>query len=131
MDWIDLVGSAEFLRKLFPKAPSLHGVRVLEVDLRQDGPRATVRFDLNDFPQQPPTKWKQSHANKVQIRLMGIGVRDLQVRGWSANNIVDIEIVAADPDGFRLVAQGAGLHLVAVFEHLAVDNVSAYKDTAS
>jgi hypothetical protein len=131
MDWIDLVGSAEFLRKLFPTAPSLHGVRVLEVDLHQDGPRALVRFDLNEFPEQPPAKWRQSHANKVQVRIMGIGVRELEVRGWSTNNIVDIEIGPADPDGFRLVAEGAGFHFSGVFENLVLDSVSAYADAVA
>jgi hypothetical protein len=131
MDWIDLVGSAEFLRKLFPEAPSLHGVRVLEVSLHQDGPRALIRFDLNEFPKQPPAKWMQSRANRVQIRLMGIGVRDMEIRGWSANDVADIEVAAASPDGLRLVAQGEGFYLKGVFEHVAIDGVSAYCDAAA
>ncbi|MDP2269636.1 MAG: Imm50 family immunity protein [Archangium sp.] len=131
MDWIDSVGSAEFLRKLFPKAPSLHRVRILEVDLHQDGPRVLVRLDLNEFPEQAPDKWVQSNANKVQVRLMGVGVQDLEVRGWSANNIADIEILASGPDGVRFIATGAGFQLKGVFEHLAVDSVSAYTDPAA
>ncbi len=130
MDWIDLVGSGEFLRKLFPRAPSLRGVRVLEVDLHQDGPRALIRFDLNEFPEQPPTKWMQSHANKVQVRLMGIGIRDLGVSGWSANNVADIQVLAAGSDGVRFIANGPGFHFNGDFEHLAVDSVSAYTDAA-
>jgi hypothetical protein len=107
------------------------GVRVLEVSLHQDGPRALIRFDLNEFPKQPPAKWMQSRANRVQIRLMGIGVRDMEIRGWSANDVADINVAAASPDGLRLVAQGEGFYLKGVFEHVAIDGVSAYRDAAA
>lgn len=119
------------MRKLFPKAPSLHCARVFEVVLHQDGPRALIRFDLNEFPEQPPTKWMQSHANKVQVRLMCIGIRELEIRGWSANNIADIEILAAGSDGVRIVVDGAGFHFEAIFEHVAIDSVSAYTDAVA
>lgn len=128
MDWIDLIGSTEFLRKLFPKAPSLHDVRVFEIGLHQDGPRVLIRFDLNEFPAEPPAKWVHSRANRVQIRLMAIGVRELEIRGWSANNIVDIEVAAASPDGVRVVAQGDGFCLNGHFDHVITDGVSAYDD---
>lgn len=131
MDWTNLVSGAEFLRKLFPMAPSLGGVRVLEIDLHQDGPRALIRFDLNEFPARPPTEWMRSHANKVQIRLMGIGVRNLEARGWSVDNIANIEISAAGSDGILFVADGVGFHFRGVFEHIAVESVSAYTDAAT
>ncbi|MCY1019273.1 Imm50 family immunity protein [Pyxidicoccus sp. MSG2] len=129
MDWIDSIERAVFLRSLFPEAPSLHGVRVLELGLHQDGPRVLIRFDLNEFPARPPAKWGQSQANRVQLRLMGIGVRRLEVRGWSANSIVDIEVTPATSDGVGLVARGEGFSLEAVFDHLSLDGVSAYQDS--
>ena len=79
MDWIDSVGNAEFLRKLFPRAPSPCNVRVLEVNLHQDGPRVLVRLDLNEFPLQPPAKWMPS--NQAQIGLIGFGFRELKIQG--------------------------------------------------
>lgn len=129
-DWIDRIDNAEFLRTLFPKAPLLRGVRVLEVGLHQDGPRVLFRFDLNEFPLQPPAKWKESHANKVQIRMMGVGIHELEVQGWSTNNIVDIEIGAGEARGVRFVAQGAGFRVSSLFERLILDGVSAYTDAA-
>lgn len=129
MDWIDLIGRAEFLRQLFPQAPSLQGLRLFEVDLHQDGPRVLLRFDLRAFPEHPPAKWVKDQANRVQVRLLGVGVRALEVRGWTANNIVDIEVAAAPPTGRRFVARGAGFSLEAVFEHLELTGVSAYCST--
>ncbi|MFY0575471.1 Imm50 family immunity protein [Cystobacter fuscus] len=128
MDWIDSIGGAEFLRKLFSQPPSLHGVRVIDFGLQQDGPRVLISFDLNEYPDEPPAKWVQAQANRVQIRLMGIGVRELELRGWSANNIADIKVTAAAPDAVALICHGDGFFLKAIFDHLAIDRVSAYRD---
>jgi hypothetical protein len=127
MDWIDLTGRAEFLRKLFPLAPSLRGVRVHEVSLQQDGPRVLIRFDLNEFPSQPPPKWIQAGANKVQIRLMCIGVQRWVMRGWTANNIADIRMEAA-VGGLRLTSHAKGFSCRGAFEHVLIDAVSGYHE---
>lgn len=128
MDWIDLIGRAEFLRQLFPQAPSLQGLRLFEVNLHQDGPRVLLRFDLKAFPEHPPAKWVKE-ANRVQVRLLGVGVQSLQIQGWTANNIVDLEVEAASPKGRRFVARGAGFSLEAVFDSLELTGVSAYCST--
>ncbi len=127
MNWVDLLDRAEFLRILFAEAPSLHLVRVFEIDLHQDGPRVHVTFELNEFPEKPPPKWLKWGANQVQVRLMGVGVRDLELRGWTANNIATIEIVSGTPDGVLFTATGVGFQFRGVFDQIFVDNVTAYQ----
>ncbi|WP_394845131.1 immunity 50 family protein [Pendulispora brunnea] len=127
MDWIDSIGQSEFLRKLFPAAPILRGVRLHELTFHQDGPRVLIRFDLNDFPCEPPSKWIQARANRVQVRLLAVGVRELELRGWSSNNIVDFDF-SPHSKGILLTAQGRELYMRAAVDHLTADGISAYQD---
>ncbi|WP_395852771.1 Imm50 family immunity protein [Cystobacter fuscus] len=126
MAWIDLLDRAEFLRKLYPSAPSLREVRVFEVGLRNDGPVVNIRFNLNEFPAAPPTKWIQACANTVQVRLMCVGVLGLEVQGWPSNLIADIDIERSEKTGLILTASAEGFRFKGVFEFISVDAVSAY-----
>ena len=126
MDWIDLISRAEFLRRLFPTAPSLTGIRVHEVSLHQDGPRVVIRFDLNDFPKQPPAKW--AAFNKVQVKLTGIGVNDWEMRGFTTDNISDISIESAGGAEFTVTAKGEDFFLRGSFDFLFLDSASAYRN---
>jgi hypothetical protein len=125
MAWMDLMGRADFLRKLYPVEPSLMKVRVFEVGLIETGPAVRVRFDLNEYPAAPPLKWIQAQANTVQVQLLCIGVRGLEVQGWTANNIADIDISRTET-GLALTASAEGFRMRGVFEFIWVDSVSSY-----
>jgi immunity protein 50 of polymorphic toxin system len=126
MAWMDLLDKAVFLRKLYPVEPSLRKVRVHEVGLLEYGPTVNIRFDLNDFPAAPPAKWIQACANTVQVRLMCIGVLDLELRGWTSNIIADIDIARSEERGLIVTASAEGVRFRGVFEFIWVDAVSGY-----
>lgn len=128
--WFDFVDGVEFVRKIFPTAPVLRGLRVFEVDFHRDGPQVMIRFDLNEFPANPPRKWIDSGVNRVQIRLLCIGIVGVEMRGWTANNIADMEISPSVSGGVSLVVQGEGFFLRGDFEYIAVEGLSAYCDAS-
>jgi len=51
--WTKLLVDAKAIDAIYSAAPSLLEARLHEVRLHQDGPRASLRFDLKDYPQQP------------------------------------------------------------------------------
>lgn len=127
MDWVDLLDKAVFLRKLYPVAPSLRKVRLFEVGLLSDeGPVVDIRFDLNEFPAAPPAKWVQACANTVQVRLMCIGVLDLELQGWTFNIVADIDIARSEDKGLIVTISAEGVRFRGVFEFIWVDSVSGY-----
>ncbi len=128
MKWVDMVENSEFLQKLFPVPPSLTGIRILEVCLHQDGPRLTVRLNLNEYPNDPPPKWVGAAANRAQLTLMCIGVRDLELRGWSTNNLVDLRLEEVK-GGVRLHADSNTFVLHGEFDAVRVDQIAAYQDS--
>ena len=114
MCWIECVGNRKPIETLYSKPPSLNGVRVLEVTLHQDGPRVSLRVDLNEFPDRPPRKWTAGGFNRVQLILVLIEVRSLSIQGWSLNNVVDA-ILERTSDGVVLRLHGRGTAIEGVF----------------
>ncbi|WP_434385794.1 Imm50 family immunity protein [Melittangium boletus] len=126
MDWIDVLDRPVFLRTLFPVAPPLRKVRIFELRLHQDGPRVMLRFDLNDFPAEPPEKWVAAKANTAQVTLGCTGVRDLEIQGWTVDNLADIEMVREAPGRLSLSAVAPGFLLKAHCQVIWTDSVSGY-----
>ncbi|MCC6573536.1 MAG: hypothetical protein IT462_07075 [Planctomycetes bacterium] len=106
--------------------PSLDGVRLFEIQLQQDGPTVLFRFDLKEYPTDPPKKWKDSQSKRVQLRLIGIGVQKLLLDGWLANNVGNLKLQRKG-SGIVVDFKCAGAHFNAVFDHLRLEAASAYR----
>jgi len=132
MSWLDLVGNRTFLAKLFgDEAPSLETVEVHEIILHRDGPRLTIRFDLADFPESPPSKWADEGCNTLQVTLMIIGTGDLQLTGWAANVTAQL-VIGTATDGRRQVGLSNGaVSLNVTADFVRIDKVSAYRNEKS
>ena len=115
------------IENLYPVTPSLDGVRVLEVNLHQDGPELTMRIDLNEFPDPPPRKWVTNGFNRAQITLVFIEVRTLKINGWSRNNIVDV-LIEPRSDCVSLSIRGQGTEIDGLFSFVAIEKISGYRD---
>lgn len=130
MGWFELVDDHRFLQILFPSAePSLDAIRVHEIVLHQDGPRLQIRFDLNEFPSDPPKKW--IGLNQIQVRLMFIGIRKIEIEGWSTNNIGAIRLLRTARDGISLDFSSNESKLRGEFDFLRLDQVSAHQKSRS
>jgi hypothetical protein len=128
MSWIDILENHQFLKTLFPNtAPSLDGIRLHEVRLHQDGPIVGLSFDLTEYPAQAPAKWQAAGSNTVQVSLMGIGVKELVIRGWDCNNVGCL-VIRESANGVAVDFEAALSKIGAIFESLRVDRVTAYRD---
>jgi hypothetical protein len=87
----------------------------------------TFRFDLSDFPSEPPQKWQAAGANTAQVVLMAVGIRAVTVNGWSANNLGVLGLVAT-VDGVEIQFTSPACQIRADVEHIRVDKVTAYSN---
>jgi hypothetical protein len=87
----------------------------------------SLRFDLNKYPAHPPAKWHAAKGNTVQVRLVGVGVQEFTLRGWTSNNI---GCLALDEQVNGIVAkfESVECRMTAAFDNLRVDSVTAYRD---
>lgn len=129
--WIDLVLDAAPVKAVFgPNAPSLEGIDLHEINLHRDGPRVLLRFDLRDFPARAPQKWSSAGFNRVQIRLMALGVQLLKIAGLQSNMKTDLSI-KKDGRLVRICADNGTVRFELTAESLVVESISAYCEGSS
>jgi hypothetical protein len=126
--WTENLVDATALKVIYGQdMPSLEGINLHGIDIQRDGPRVLLRFDLREFPKQPPKKWESSGFNRVQLRLLAVGVSELQINGLQSNCILDLNITE-EKGTIRLSADSGAMKIDIAAEHLIIDGVSAYCD---
>ena len=127
-DWTQYLGNPLPIKSVYSTVPSLENVRLQEIRLHQDGPRVSLRIDLNSFPENPPRKWIIAKFNRVQLTLILIDISELYLRGWSLNNIGDLNLVASDA-GIAVVFDGESVKFECVARFVEVEKLSGYFDS--
>lgn len=128
-NWLDFIEDATSVIAIYgDNLPTLEGVDLHEVSLHRDGPRVHLRFDLPVFPGQPPKKWSAANFNRVQLRLIAVGVQDLQISGLQSTCVLDLKITK-ETKMIRLHADNGQMKIDICAEHFIVDSISAYRST--
>ena len=128
MNWIDHLNNKLPIKSIYSLAPSLVNVRLHEVRLHQDGPRVSLRLDLNEFPDNPPRKWVAGKFNRAQLTLVLIGIDDFQMTGWNLNNIGELMIDGCSV-GIHLKFSGPCLGINCTAQFVEVEKISGYFDS--
>jgi Immunity protein 50 len=125
--WTDLVGESSFLVEVFDRAPSLANVRIEEVALKANGWQLELRFDLSEFPKNPPSKWER--FNTVQIILGIYNVRTISIEKFSPDQRSTIGIEKTS-DLLTLVVSG-GVNIRCTAEAAMLNKLEAYRNEAA
>lgn len=125
-DWLDELVNAAPVRAIYGEVtPMLEGIDLHEVTLHRDGPSVLLRFDLHQFPEQPPKKWAMAGFNRVQLKLVADGVHKLDITGLQRKCVMDISILKTG-DLIFLSADNGEMKIRIVAEHLLINQISAY-----
>jgi Immunity protein 50 len=126
--WVDLLSEPQGIRASYgDHVPDLTAVDLHEVILHRDGPRATLRLDLPEFPESPPRKWADQGFNVVQVDLMLVGVVCLSIDGWVTRAIVGLAVERReDVVSLRTTSGPVTINIDA--RALVLSRMSAYRD---
>lgn len=126
--WVELLSGGQSIKAIYgEKTPSLDQIELHSIFLHRDGARAVLTFDIRELPNTIPEKWDRVHINKVQLSLMAIGIKDLELSGWNEKGIVDMKILRADKGvEVQICASDISMKLVAL--SVFVEKISAYRD---
>jgi len=127
-DWTQYLGNSLPIKSVYSTVPSLTNVRLQEIRLHQDGPRVSLRIDLNSFPENPPRKWIAAKFNRVQLTLLLIDISELYLRGWNLNNIGDLNFVASDAR-IAVAFDGESVKFECNARFVEVEKLSGYFDS--
>jgi len=124
--WLDTLADPRPIRAVYGDGvPGLAPVVLHEVCLHRDGPRVTLRFDLPDFPAEPPRKWLAQQANVVQVALTLVGIQGITLSGWTTQPVLDLSLT--HEDGTVVVTgAGSGVRLDIQAEAATITSLSAY-----
>lgn len=130
-NWFECILDAAQLEAIYGnEIPSLHGVDFHGLDLHRDGPRALLRIDLSSYPKQPPKKWAAAGFNRVQLRLLAVGIHGFKMNGLQRNCKLAVGLIKENAM-IRILGEGAGMSFELLAEHLTVDGISGYREEES
>lgn len=127
MAWTDHVYRTTGLVKVYGgEVPPLRGAHLHSVDLHRDGPTLSLRFNLADYPADPPRKWAAQGFNRVQVELAATGIGSCSLDGFGTDPVVDIDlergdgglVVSVDSDDVRVRAVGESAYLASMSAYL-------------
>lgn len=128
MNWVELLLNPVVIRSIYgDRIPSLSGVEIHEFRLRRDGSDVEVRFDLSEFPEDPPEKWK-TWVNTIQVELAIVGVESLSIREWQTTMIADLSIDSIGDDLLRFRSNPVP-DCTILARWIRVAKISAYHDS--
>ncbi|QDQ28065.1 hypothetical protein FNU76_17885 [Chitinimonas arctica] len=119
---LDFIDRADFLKGVYGAIPSFSEIVLHDIVLSDNGPSVALRFDLANFPSNPPKKWEE--FNTVQVTLDLTGLRSISISKFGLNNRCSLKLVK-DEDGVSLQSFGE-VELSAIGDFIAVAKISAY-----
>ena len=87
MNLIQRIMNPQALTVLYGSEAPLDGAEILEVQLKRDEPRLSVRIMTTQKPVSQPNRWPKDY-DVVYLSLSFIGVSGLSIGGWGYDNIV-------------------------------------------
>lgn len=130
MSWIEHVENPVAIHSMFSVTPALEKVELHELVFHRDGPRISMRIELNDYPDEPPQRWLVQKFNRAQLILMATDIRSAELRGWQTRNTCTISVSRGD-DLLSLTLVGGATQILIETKFLFVDKLSGYQVTES
>ncbi|MGN3960353.1 immunity 50 family protein [Burkholderia gladioli] len=87
MSLIQRIMNPQALTALYGRNAPLDGAEIVEVLLKRDEPRLSVRIMTTQKPLSQPNRWPKDY-DVVYLSLSFIGVCDLSIGNWGHDNIV-------------------------------------------
>ncbi|MEU0029962.1 Imm50 family immunity protein [Streptomyces sp. NPDC006335] len=125
LDWIAALSNPQPILAVYGEAvPTLDDVRIEELCLSVNGPVLRLRFDLAEFPVNPPVKWRRDGLDVVQVEISFGGVRAISVDQFSTDSICDLKI---RKDGLiAFSSESDSVHFEGLAETATILRISAY-----
>ncbi|MFT4924888.1 MAG: hypothetical protein ACI8WB_000978 [Phenylobacterium sp.] len=103
--WVNLLEDDKAVRAIYDEIPSLKEALLHDVTIKNYGPSIEIRFDLNEYPKNPPKKWMVSKCNTVQVVIELWKPTSLIIDGLFCESTVDLTM-SSNNGGITLQIDG-------------------------
>jgi hypothetical protein len=125
MTWIERFDNNMGIKNLFNKLPLIDDVILKKIILDWEGPSIIFHLDLNDYPENPPRKWKTSNFNTVHLELDVSLEKLVSLTGWNNETRGTFQFL----DDNLLLVKGEEFQLECKYSSLCISKISAYMNT--
>lgn len=87
-----------FFNKVFSSLISIGKINLFSLQIANDRPRLGIGFDIPQFPDKLPEKWKNKDYNMCRVGLECSGIIDLLIKNIPTSEILNVEI--EKPQGY-------------------------------
>ncbi|KHK63388.1 Imm50 family immunity protein [Pseudomonas frederiksbergensis] len=126
ISWNNLEGSI-FFNKVFSYAVPIGQIELFSLAIDNSAPTIILEFDIAEYPDVPPPKWKQSGYNTCRIGLNCSAPKNLKIVNIPTENKLTLQITQ-QRDGYAIQASNATSLIEFEAKHLLLCGPSAYKN---
>jgi len=89
--WHDIIENSMAIKNIYVNVPDLSDIELRKIELYDGGPTLHLFFDLPEFPDIPPKKWRGEEYNTVYLEMVFSGIENLKMTDWTNTNLVNIK----------------------------------------
>ncbi|WP_119739319.1 Imm50 family immunity protein [Pseudomonas sp. Larv2_ips] len=121
--WNELDGSI-FFGKIFSQPIAIDRIALFSMRIDNDQPCVGLGFDIPEFPDQLPEKWKNKGYNTCRTGLICHNIKELKIQNIPAHEVFKVEIKKHnDHFEFHATSENASIEFKARFISLSDPNV--------
>lgn len=130
--WVELLTESKKISSIFgSNIPLLEDVELHGVTFHRDGPKITLKIDLNDYPSSPPKKWLLNKYNAVQIHLEFLDIQSCILKNWIKTSYRLKLNIKMEGDIVSLSAASDEFEIEIKSKFLYVSDITAYQNSLS
>ncbi len=127
--WQDFISGQNPLVAVFDTIPDITEIEMNQISLQRSGEMIEIIFDIEAFPQNPPSKWKD--LNTLQIHLFLTGVQNFKLENWKIPTQGKLTAEKNDDNSLINVAfTSAGCTFRAQVQALMIQKINAYLNSS-
>ena len=96
-----------FISNLYTEIPQLVNVRIAQIKILDEGDKATIIFDMPNFPDKPPKKWMNLGYNTAIVQLDFFDIKEIMLKSISNRYRANIEISTDEIDTITVNVTGS------------------------
>lgn len=125
--WTDYLVSSQHIDSIYhTDKPNLNNVDIHEIIFHRDGPKISIRLNLNEYPSHPPKKWVSQKFNTVQITLTFLDIKEMSMSGWINTHYVADIIIEKIDNAICIHVNSTNLKLMVSAKYIDIDSIVAY-----
>lgn len=125
--WPNLLTDSKSIDRIYGnETPSLTSVDLHELIFHRDGPRISLRFDLPDYPTNPPKKWLSNGFNTTQLCLELLDVHFSELSGWTKTSYISDIDLSKEENHVKIEIKSDSFTMSAKAKFAYISNISGY-----